>query len=93
MIQEIFPFESPSEPKAGTAMFLVYQFLKERSGSYFTSWEISKGIFAETNILMADESAARYARWLRKSNNAVSRKRLNENGKSYSEFTFHEIGR
>ena len=88
MIQEILHLESQSEPKAGTAMYLVYQFLKQRQGLYFTSWEISKGIFSDIGILMTDESASRYARWIRKSGKIVSRKRINENGKPYTEYTY-----
>jgi len=88
MIQEILPFESQSEPKAGTAQYLVLQFLKQRQGLYFTSWEISKGIFEDIQILMADESASRYARSWRKFGKIISRKRINENGKPYSEFTY-----
>jgi len=88
MIQGILQFKSRPEPKAGTAEYLVLQFLKQRQGLHFTSWEISKGIFEDIQILMADESASRYARSWRKSGKIISRKRINKNGKSYSEFTY-----
>jgi hypothetical protein len=88
MIQETLHFKPQPKLKAGTAMYLVHQFLKLRPGLYFTSWEISKGIFEDTQISMTDESASRYARWLRKSGQVSSRKRANDNGKPYSEFTY-----
>jgi Fe2+ or Zn2+ uptake regulation protein len=92
--QQPIDFTVKPEPiKLTPAQKQVYDFIASHPTRHLTSWEIHLELRRDYNILMAPESAGRYCRSLRGSGLIVSRKRLNENGKSYSEFTFHEIGR